>query len=100
MARYGIKQSELAESIGVSQSQLSKMVRGMRPIDLDQLDGMCRALGADTFAVVKEAEDTLSNYDAQPNAKLIFVEENVRLTKPYDTTGWGPSEPIVPEFRS
>lgn len=98
MAQYGVKQGELAESIGVSQSQLSKMVRGTRPIDLDQLDGMCRALGVDTFTVVKEAEETLSNYDSQPNAKLIFVDQNVRLDKPFDTTGWGPSTPIVPEF--
>ncbi len=100
MARHGVKQSEMAESIGVSQSQLSKMVRGVRPIDIDQLDGMCRALGVDLSVVIKEAEETLSAYDSKPNARLIFVDDNIRLAEPFDTTTWGDGGPVVPEYRT
>lgn len=95
MAQHSVKQSELAESIGVSQSHLSKMVRGMRPIDLDQLDGMCLALGADTADLLKEAEAALESYDFTPNARFIFVDDGIRLASPMDTEGWG-GDPIVP----
>lgn len=100
MARHGVKQAEMAESIGVSQSQLSKMIRGVRPIDIDQLDGMCRALGVDLSGIIKDAEQTLSAYDAKPNARFIFVDDNIRLAKPYDTTTWGDGGPVVPEYRT
>ncbi|WIE54200.1 helix-turn-helix transcriptional regulator [Curtobacterium sp. MCBD17_003] len=95
MAQHGVKQADLAASIGVSQSQLSKMIRGVRPIDLDQLDGMCMALGEDTAAVIKRAEETLSNYETVPNARLLFVDDGIRLEEPIDTTGWG-SGPVIP----
>jgi len=100
MARHGVKQAEMAESIGVSQSQLSKMIRGVRPIDIDQLDGMCRALGVDLSGIIKDAEQTLSAYDAKPNARFIFVDDNIRLATPYDTTTWGDGGPVVPEYRT
>lgn len=100
MARHGVKQADMAAAIGVSQSQLSKMVRGVRPIDLDQADGMCRALGADLWEVIKEAEDVLANYDAKPNARLIFVDDNIRLKTPFDTTTWGDGGPVIPEHRA
>jgi transcriptional regulator with XRE-family HTH domain len=95
MAQHGVKQAEMAAAIGVSQSQLSKMIRGVRPIDIDQLDGMCLALGTDMYSLVKEAEDTLSNLDAEPNARLIFVDDGVRLAEPWKTEGWG-NGPVIP----
>jgi len=96
MAQHRVTQAELAESIGVSQSQLSKMVRGVRPIDLDQLDGMCIALGVDTGDLIKEAEAALQNYDFVPNARLIFVDDGLRLSDPIDTTGWGDGPIVLP----
>lgn len=99
MGEHGVTQAELADSIGVSQSQLSKMTRGVRPIDLDQLDGMCMALGVDTGDLIKEAEDTLSNYETKPNAKLLFVDEGIRRAEPIDTEGWGSNEPVIPEYQ-
>jgi transcriptional regulator with XRE-family HTH domain len=95
MAQHGVKQAEMAAAIGVSQSQLSKMIRGVRPIDIDQLDGMCLALGTDLYSLIKEAEDTLSNLDAEPNARLIFVDDGVRLAEPMNTEGWG-NGPVIP----
>lgn len=101
MAQHGVKQAELAESINVSQSQLSKMLRGVRPIDLDQLDGMCLALGQQLSAIIAEAESILENLDVVPNARYIFVDDGLRLEKPMDTEGWGTSHVIpIPEGRS
>lgn len=99
MAQHDVKQADMAESIGVSQSQFSKMLRGIKPIDLDQLDGMCTALDVKTSDIIKQVENTLAAYDVQPNARYIFVSEGVRRDKPYDTEGWGSSEPIVPVYR-
>lgn len=96
MAQHRVTQAELADSVGVSQSQLSKMVRGVRPIDLDQLDGMCIALGVDTGDLIKEAEVALQNYDFVPNARLIFVDDGLRLSEPIDTTGWGDGPIVLP----
>ncbi|PPI08213.1 helix-turn-helix domain-containing protein [Rathayibacter sp. AY1B8] len=97
VARYGVTQAELSAAVGVSQSQLSKMLRGQRPIDIDQLEGMARALGTSGFAVLKEVEDTLADFDVTPATALIFVEEGLRLPEPFDTTGWG-SSPVVEPY--
>lgn len=99
MGEHGVTQAELAAAIGVSQSQLSKMTRGVRPIDLDQLDGMCMALGVDTGDLVKEAEGALMNYDTKPNAKLLYVDEGIRRSEPIDTEGWGEGGPVIPEYQ-
>lgn len=84
MAKFNVTQAEMAAAVGVSQSQLSKMVRGTRPIDIDQLDAMCRALGLDTGTVVADAEAFLGNYDIAPAARFVYVEEGVRLATPYE----------------
>lgn len=95
MAQHGVKQADLAASINVSQSQLSKMLRGVRPIDLDQLDGMCLALGQQMSVIVAEAEEILAKLDAEPSARYIFVDDGLRLETPMDTEGWG-NGPVIP----
>jgi transcriptional regulator with XRE-family HTH domain len=40
---------------GVSQSQVSKYLRGVRKPDIDTLDDLCRALGLEVEAVVAAA---------------------------------------------
>ena len=55
LGRLGRSQDELARAVDISQSQLSKMLRAERHIDLDQLDRLCHALHLDLARVVHEA---------------------------------------------
>ncbi|MGN6200493.1 helix-turn-helix domain-containing protein [Humibacter sp.] len=48
-------QRDLAEHIGVSQSQMSKFLRGERALNLDQLDALCRKLGLSIVGIVSDA---------------------------------------------
>lgn len=82
MAQHNVSQGQLAEAIGVSQSQLSKMVRGARPITIDQFEAMCWSFGVNFHELLEEAHDFLINYDNPIPTKLVFVEEGVRLPAP------------------
>ncbi|MGY4859490.1 helix-turn-helix domain-containing protein [Cryobacterium sp. AP23] len=53
----GVSQKKLGEAVGISQSQMSKHLRGERVLDVDQLDAICLALGLSITAVVSEAVD-------------------------------------------
>jgi transcriptional regulator with XRE-family HTH domain len=53
----GISQKKLGAAVGISQSQMSKHLRGERVLDVDQLDAICFALGLSITAVVSEAVD-------------------------------------------
>ena len=55
-ARRNVTQAELAKAAEVSQSQVSKMLLGSRPITVDQLDLMCQALRIDIVDVLVEAD--------------------------------------------
>ena len=100
IARYGVTQQQMAEAVGVSQSQLSKMIRGVRPIDLDQLAAMCEALGTSPGVVLGEAESFLAAYMTPNAAKFIYVEEGLRLETPIDVSKYAAqySDPVVPEW--
>lgn len=52
----GLTQGEVGEAAGVSQSQVSKYLRGVRVPDVDVLDDLCRALGLDIAEVVARAK--------------------------------------------
>ena len=102
MARYGVSQSQMAESVGISQSQLSKMVRGVKPITIDQLDAMCRSLGVDSWEVLREAEEFLAAHDRVLPARLVFVERGVALDEPRQVSdGQRPAiiRPLAPRRR-
>ncbi len=86
MSRHKVTQAELAAAIGVSQSQLSKMVRGTRPIDIDELDGMATALGTDAWSLLREAEDVLADFTVGGlNTSSVFVQDGRRLETPIAT---------------
>lgn len=55
-ARRGVTQARLGEVAGVSQSQVSKMLRGKRDITIDQLDWLCDELGLAAAEVLAEAD--------------------------------------------
>lgn len=51
-----VTQAELAKAADISQSQLSKILRGDRQMDVDHLYAMCGALGLKVRDVIREAE--------------------------------------------
>ncbi|WP_193510435.1 helix-turn-helix transcriptional regulator [Cryobacterium sp. BB736] len=51
----GVTLVQLAALVGVSQSQLSKQLRGERPLTLDEADRICRALGLTLADVIRDA---------------------------------------------
>lgn len=56
MAFHGVKQAETAEAIGISQSQLSKILRADRPIDLETFEAFCTFLGDDAASLVAQGQ--------------------------------------------
>ncbi|OZG62429.1 helix-turn-helix protein [Bifidobacterium lemurum] len=85
MAFHDITQSEMAEAIGISQSQLSKILRAERTIDLETFEAFCETLGESTADLVKDGESIAertkeTNPDRyQPAAKFSLVEDNTRM---------------------
>ena len=79
MARLGITQSQLADAVNLSQSQLSKQLRGIRQLNIDELDAICRALGLDITDVFNEAQaavhEPASNVTAFPTQPLTEAQE-------------------------
>lgn len=51
----GLTQQQVATATGISQSQVSKYLRGVRVPDLDTLAALCEALGLDMPTVVRDA---------------------------------------------
>lgn len=51
-----ITQQQLAESLGVTQSQVSKYLRGERVLTVDQLDVLCLSLSLSISLVVDAAD--------------------------------------------
>lgn len=56
-ARRNLRQVDLAEVSGVSQSQVSKILRGTREPSLSQLDSIAGALGTTVPDLWAEAEE-------------------------------------------
>ena len=56
----GITQAELAESTGISQSQISKQMRGTRDINIDELSAIADALDISLVELIRTAEQELN----------------------------------------
>jgi len=67
MAQAQVKQSEIADAVGVSQSQLSKILRGQRQMTIDVYFNLCAVLGLDPSRVMNQAWQTVST-----SADLVF----------------------------
>lgn len=52
------RQRELAAAASMSQSQLSKYLRGVRSPNLDELETLCRLMRLDLVDVLVEADET------------------------------------------
>lgn len=88
MAFHGVTQAEMAEAIQLSQSQLSKILRAERTIDLESFEAFCEALDENAADLVKAggsiAKRVQNNSPESfvPAATLVFVEGDERLAKP------------------
>lgn len=51
----GLSQTELGAAVGLSQSQMSKLLRAERAFLVDHLDAVCTTLGLDIVDVVRTA---------------------------------------------
>lgn len=56
----GVTQAELAESTGISQSQISKQLRGTRDINIDELSSIVTALNMSLVELIRTAEQELN----------------------------------------
>ncbi|EFM50215.1 MAG: XRE family transcriptional regulator [Corynebacterium sp.] len=56
---HNVSQLQLQESTGISQSQLSKQLRGIRAINLDELEAICATLSISVKEVLILAEAKL-----------------------------------------
>ncbi|MEI3845363.1 MULTISPECIES: helix-turn-helix domain-containing protein [unclassified Microbacterium] len=82
MARYNVTQKQMADSVGVSQSQLSKMLRGERSIDLDQLDVMAAGFEKTAVQILAEAEELVDEMQGPIDGTVFFVENGLRVPEP------------------
>lgn len=55
--------------IGLTQSEASKRLRGVRPLTLDQLALACEALGIKMSDVIRQAESTSGDDPAEPERR-------------------------------
>lgn len=60
IGRERITQSALAEATGISQSHISKLMRALRPMDLDTLDRIAVLIGVNASEILAEAESDLA----------------------------------------
>lgn len=56
----GITQTELAQTTGISQSQISKQMRGTRDINIDELGAIADALGIPLVTLMRQAEHEMT----------------------------------------
>jgi transcriptional regulator with XRE-family HTH domain len=54
-----ISQQTAGDHIGVSQQQMSRYLRGERPLDVDEIQGLCDLLGLDFHQTMRDAQDRL-----------------------------------------
>lgn len=64
-ARHGVSQSTLAEVIGVSQSQMSKRLKGTLPLRLDEVQRLSAFFGIKPSQLLAAAEDETSQVTLQ-----------------------------------
>lgn len=100
MAFHGVKQAETAEAIGISQSQLSKILRADRTIDLETFEAFCAFLGDDAASLVAQGQaladarkdgQAKSASAASDDASAALAEEHAADDVP-DMSDWSADE--------
>jgi transcriptional regulator with XRE-family HTH domain len=75
LARIGWTHQELGAKVNISASQVSRMLRGDRHMDLDQLARICAVTGLRVVDVLAEAERALAERDAAETEARRLVTE-------------------------
>lgn len=83
IARFDVNQAELAVLCDVSQSQFSKIIRGARPMTVDQLVVICDALAIDVGQFMQEVEDFVRHLDFDLTSPVVYVEDGRRTDEPF-----------------
>lgn len=65
-AHQGLTQSQLEEATGISQSQLSKQLRGLRAINMDELAQLCEALDVSMESIIELAMQEMAGNNVVP----------------------------------
>lgn len=78
----GITQAELSESTGISQSQISKQMRGTRDINIDELSAIADALDVSLVELIRKAEQEIN-----PDTRNELEErrKKARMSNPSDS---------------
>ena len=56
----GVRRATIEASAGISHNRLAVILRGDRPMTVDELVRICEAIGVSAAAVLREAEEMLS----------------------------------------
>ncbi len=81
IARFDVNQADLAILCDVSQSQFSKIIRGARPMTIDQLAAICDALDIDLGELATEVQTFVDDRDMHA-APIRYVSEEERVPEP------------------
>lgn len=69
MARKGVNDLALSNAIGadrISRPQVQKIRKGLKRVDVEDLERMCWALGVDFLDLLKQADDATSTRHIDP----------------------------------
>ena len=82
----GVTQAELSESTGISQSQISKQMRGTRDINIDELSAIANALDIPLVELIRKAEQEIN-----PDTRNELEErrKKARMSNPSDSMPLG-----------
>lgn len=103
MGRLDVRQSELARRMGETDQWLSMRLKGRTPIDLNELQRMCSALGVNAVDVLQQALRDSSETDrpievpASPARRSSHVATRPMAPSRRDATR--PSSPVPPNRR-
>lgn len=80
--RKRVTQAELAEASGISQSQISKQMRGTRDINIDELSAIADALDISLVELIRKAEQEIN-----PDTRNELEErrKKARMSNPSDS---------------
>lgn len=84
--RKRVTQAELAEASGISQSQISKQMRGTRDINIDELSAIVDALDISLVELIRKAEQEIN-----PDTRNELEErrKKARMSNPSDSMPLG-----------
>ena len=66
LARQQQTKQALADAVGMSRPQMSKVLAGKKQMDVEELDRVCWALGLNAIDVITQADEATPNRHVEP----------------------------------